>query len=210
MKMLKTLQAIVVTAGLGLAANASAVPVTFDLADGPESSVSITSLSTICVFGGCGASVSLNPLLDSLNTTLSAGESWAFDFFSINFYGLGAGEGTLAASLGFDAPTGAPNANGSGESSFLSAGFLFTAGTLNWTSQPGAFSLADGTNYSVFFENLSGITLGNDVNVRARLTLNGEPVVGVPEPSSIALLGVGLLALGLAVRRRAPRPTGRT
>lgn len=204
MKMVKALQAFAAVAALGWGANASAVPVTFDLADGPQSSVAITSLSTSCLYGSCGASVALNPLLDSLSATLNPGESWSFDFFSINFYGVGTGHGTLAASLGFDAPTGAPNATGGAVGGFLNAGFLFTAGALTWVSQPGNFSLADGTSYSVLFENLAGIVIGNYVNVRARLTLN-DGAVRVPEPSSIALMGAGLLALGFAVRRRTSR-----
>jgi hypothetical protein len=201
MKLAKTIQAVAGLAALGFGANASAVPVMFDLADGPESSVSITSMSTTCVLGGCGASVSLNPLLDSLSATLNPGESWSFDFFSIDLYGLGAGSGTLSASLGFDAPTGAPNAGGSASSSFLSAGFFFSAGTLSWTTQPGLFSLADGTSYSVQFEDLAGITLGNSVNVRALLSLASAPAA-VPEPGTLALFGLALLGVGLTARKR--------
>jgi hypothetical protein len=192
----KTWQAIVGAVALGVAANASAVPVTFDLADGPQSSVAITSLDKNCLIGSCGASVSLNANLDSLSKTLSAGQSWAFDFFSINFYGLGTGSGTLAASLGFDAPTTAPNAVGSGNGSFLSA-FFFSAGSLNWITQPGTFSLADGTSYSVVFQDLVGITVGTTATVKALLTLNAEPT-GVPEPGTLALFGLGLLGLGFA------------
>jgi hypothetical protein len=200
MNISKTWRAIVGAAALGVAANASAVPVAFDLADAPESSVAITSLSTACL-GGCGASVALNPLLDSLSTTLSAGQSWSFDFFSINFHGIGVGSGTLAASLAFDAPTDAPNAVGSGVGAFLSAGFLFSAGALSWISQPGLFSLADGTSYTVLFEDLVGVTVGSSANVRALLTLNTEPT-GVPEPGTLALFGLGLLGLGFAKRMK--------
>jgi hypothetical protein len=196
MNISKTWQATVGALALGVAANASAVPVAFDLADGPQSSVAITSLSKDCL-GSCGASVALNSNLDSLSTTLSAGQSWAFDFFSIKFHGLGTGSGTLAATLGFDAPTDAPDAVGSGVGTFLSAGFLFSAGTLNWITQPGLFSLADGTSYTVLFEDLVGITIGSSAKVRALLTLNTEPT-GVPEPGTLALFGLGLLGLGFA------------
>src|SRR5690349_6284182 len=129
MKMLRTWQAVVGTMALGLGANATALPVTFDLANGPDSSVSITSLSRWCL-GSCGVTASLNPSIDSLSATLYAGQSWTFDFFSLNFYGTGIASGTLAASLGFDAPTGAPIADGNGNGSFLTVSFLFTDGSL--------------------------------------------------------------------------------
>lgn len=187
---------------LCLAASAAATPVTFDLAGSPTSSASITSFQGdwLCNFTGCGASVNLNPNLDSLNRTLSAGESWAFDFFTINFYGLGGGSGTIAASLGFDSPLGAPTAPGTGLGTFFTS-WILTGGSLLWSSQPGDFVLADGTAYTVAFENLWGIEYGSNVTVSARLTLNSEPtVVAVPEPTTVALLGLGLLALGFATR----------
>ncbi|HEY5806878.1 MAG TPA: PEP-CTERM sorting domain-containing protein [Povalibacter sp.] len=184
---------------LGFSGHASAVPVTFDLAS--DSTVIVTDFDGgwLCDLSGCGASVSVNPLLGSLSKELSAGETWAFDLFSIKFHGLGGGTGTLTANLGFDEPTGAVDATGSGSGGFFS--FLITAGNLLWTAQPGSFSLTDGTTYSVLFENLSGITIGKNVDVRAFLTLNTEPT-GVPEPGTLALFGLGLLGVGLASRRR--------
>lgn len=170
--MLKSLPAIVGVFALGAAVSADALPVTFDL--GSDSSVKLNNFDGdwLCDLTGCGVAVSLNPQLGSLTKTLSAGQSWGFDFFTLSFYGLGGGSGSLSASLAFDAPTGAPDASGSATGSFLS--FILTGGSLTWISQPGNFTLADGTNYSVFFENLSGITLSSNVNVRARLTLNRE------------------------------------
>lgn len=187
-------------AALACSGVAAAVPVYFDLASAPESSVTISNLNKTCVLTSCGLTASLNPNLGSLTNTLSAGQSWSFDFFSLNFYGLGAGSGTIAASLGFDAPSDAPTANGAGGGSFLSA-FFFTAGNLTWSTQPGLFSLADGTSYTVRFQDLYGIKAGSIVNVKALLTLNTEPT-SVPEPGALALLGLGLLGAGLSRRMR--------
>lgn len=196
--MTKILQAVAATAALGFGANASALPVTFDLAGGPESSVAITSLDKDC---WCSVSVALNPMLDSLSATLSAGEDWTFNFFSIDFFGVGSAEGTLAASLGFDSPTGAPNADGHASGEMWSA-FIFSGGSLNWVNPLNEFSLADGTSYSVMFKDLHGIDWGSTVNVEAVVTLLKEPTAAVPEPGTLALFGLGLLGAGLATRRR--------
>lgn len=200
--MRKSVAAAVAVLALGLTTSASAVPVTFDL--GSDSSVAITEFSGgwLCSLTDCGAVVTLNPHLGSLTRTLNAGEQWTFDFFSVRLHGLGGGTGDLFASLAFDAPTSAGNAEGGGNARFFT-GFVFSAGDLIW-NQPGNFSLADGTSYSVFFEDLMGITLGTRVNVRATLALNSEPV-GVPEPGMLGLLGLGMLGIGFAKRRRAAR-----
>jgi hypothetical protein len=188
--MKKLLSSFAGVVALALSFQASAVPVTFDIAS--DSTAHLSS------FSGLGApTVTVNSGLGAQSATLSAGQTAEFDFFSIAFPTIGFGTGTIAASLGFDEPLGASAANGSASGSFAS--FFVTAGELTWTKQPGLFSLANGTVYSVLFENLSGVTWGRSVDVRAYLTLNTEPV---PEPGTLVLLGLGMLAVMYVSRRQ--------
>ena len=133
-----SLQALLGVAVLGLSGAAAAEPVYFSLS-GPDSSVSISNLNlTTCVFSGCGVSADLNPGLGGLSNTLSAGQSWSFNFFSLDFDGIVAGTGSISASLAFDAPSGAPIATGSGQGSFWS-GFIFSGwqSELDVAAEPG-------------------------------------------------------------------------
>jgi hypothetical protein len=184
--------------------SAQATPVTFDLAGAPTSSVDVVDFDGgfLCGLTHCGVTTTLNPLLDSLNQTLDVGESWSFDFFTLGFNGVGGGEGTISATLGFDLPTGAPVAVGTGEGGFGTFLGFISGGTLNWVTQPGVFSLGDGSQYSVTFANLSGLTVGSAV-VGATITLlQGGAAVSVPEPGTLTLFGLGLLGVGFLARRR--------
>jgi hypothetical protein len=191
--MKKLLCGLAVVAGLGSAVQANATPVLFDLAS--DSSVLLTS------FNGSGGAPTLivNPNLGSQSALLSAGQTWAIDLFTIAFPVFGQASGTIAAFLNFDSPTGAPDINNTANGNLWS--FILNVGDLTWNSQPGQFSLADGTKYSVVFENLSGATFGRSVDVHAFLTLNSEPL-SVPEPGTIALLGLGMLGVMYVSRRQ--------
>ena len=171
-RLLKTLFATALLVG---AVSAHAVPVTFGLTGAPGSSVDIVDFNggLLCGLTGCGVEASLNPLLGSLSQELSAGDSWTFEFFDLNFHGLGGGTGTIQASLGLSSPSGAPLAGGSGSGGFGTFFGLISGGHLTWDTQPGSFTLLDGTSYSVAFENLDSLTVGS-ATVHATITLLQE------------------------------------
>ncbi|HKU15992.1 MAG TPA: PEP-CTERM sorting domain-containing protein [Steroidobacteraceae bacterium] len=200
-------RAIVATVALSAPLYANAIPVTFDLAGAPKSSVAITDFTPgglLCVITGCGVGVELNPLLGSVNRTLNnPGDSFSFNFFDIDFYGLGGGSGEISAALAFDSPTGAPTIGGDAIGAFFTIGVL-TAGTLDWVTNDWLVNLANGTSYVVTLNDLSGIT-GNSATVTGTIRLRSGPgSVSVPEPATLTMFGLGLLGLGL-MRRRQPR-----
>jgi len=196
-KMRALLKAIVATVALAAPLYANAVPVTFDLAGGPKSYVKVTDFNPglICLF--CGIDVDLNSSLGSLSRSLDVGQSWTFDFFEISFFGIGGGTGTISAALGFDSPTGAPTVGGTGNGGFATFLGVITGGNLTWTNPISYYTLGNGTSYSVSFANLSGLTTSTST-VRATISRSV-----VPEPTTLALFGLALLAVGLFRRRRA-------
>lgn len=207
-KMRALFKAMVATAAVAAPLYANAIPVTFDLAGGSKSAVEVTNFSPsgglgglACLLSGCGVDASLVSNLGSQQRALNVDESWTFDFFNLDFHGVGSGSGQITASLGFDLPSGAPNAGGDGFGSLFTLGFI-TLGSLDWATNDYDFLLGDGTAYRVSLNDLSGIT-GGSATVTGTITLRSGPgTIKVPEPTTLGLFGIGLLALGLMGRRR--------
>ena len=190
--------------GLALAATlfattAHAMPMLdFDV-DGSGSSVDVSGLS-LCLF--CSFDFDLVPNLDDETFSLGVGDTYTFDFFTVNAAGfIGGAAANVEATLAFDDPMGA-SATGEGTGA---AGFFFgiiSGGALTWQTQPGDI-VTPGGSFNVTFSDIADFSildpqLGGVVQATVEVT---EIANGVPEPGTLALFGLGALLIGLRRRR---------
>jgi hypothetical protein len=86
------------------------------------------------------------------------------------------------------------------------ANYAVSAGPVTtWQTFAGAANIGIAGNYLVeFVFNTAGVP-AKDVVIDQVYIIEGNPPIGVPEPTTLALFGAGLIGLGLA-RRRAARP----
>ena len=195
-KTLGTLAVVSLAAGVAQAAPLTNVQGTATFTDtGPSNN----NLSFTGVF-------SPNPLNMNLSTTGPASKTYDpyLTIQSNDTNGFGTATDNLMVAFNFTQPdpaTGGITGTGSEEVEF---GGFFSNGSITWNNGGmNTVTFSDGAVLQIALSNADFSNFGrNDsADIKGTFTLTHDP--SVPEPGALALLGVGLLGLGVVGRRKA-------
>ena len=197
---MKKFLAIILALGmLAWAGSAMATPVTFEV-DGPTDSYAEISYYAT---GDASISADLAENLDDNFFKLEDNESETIEFFTLSVDGSADTLGlfSVEANLNFDTPELDVTSTGLGV--WATGSYDETSGCFVWFNPVQKFTLADGNIISITLENfvlLDGVD--PTVTVHATITNLGSGTAPVPEPSTILLMGSGLLGLVGYSRKR--------
>ena len=181
-----------------------ATPVYFET-DLSKSSVDLggTTSSSFGFFGSGTLTATLAPSLEDTTFTLDDGQTQSFDFFEfdVDAWGFAGGDFTVEATLAFATPEGT-EVTGNGSGVWGTAFGVVSGGFLTWTNLPSTFTLLDGNELTVAFDEGVDLFSGSSVMIQATVTNNGGAPAPVPEPATMLLLGSGLTGLALYRRKQ--------
>lgn len=197
----KLIPAALAAVALFAASTANAASMLFQF-DAAHSSITVSGNGDRgCIpFGGCALTANL--LTPFSNLTIDQGSSQTFNFASFNIGpGIGGDNAVqVDARLAFLTPDAGP-ASTTGDGSYFGVFGVFSGGSLTWNDPVQHFTAADGSKFTVTFNDLRGVQFGSNAVATVNIAVDSV-AAAVPEPATWGLLIVGVGMMGVALRRR--------